>query len=56
MNGSHTITLAELDGGTGIKAKRSIIAIGGDVIIDANIDLRGYPIAFIALTDATGKG
>ena len=56
MNGNHTITLAELNGGTGIKAKRSIIAIGGDIIIDANISLRDYPIVLIALTDGTGNG
>jgi hypothetical protein len=48
--------LAELDGETGKMAKRSIIVLSGDITIDANISLRDYPIALIALTSSSGNG
>jgi hypothetical protein len=53
--GDHTINPTDLDGATGIKAKRSIITIGGDIRIGANINPRDYPIALIALTDSSSR-
>lgn len=50
------MTASDLDAGATNKAKRTIIALGGDITIDANIDLREYPIALIALTDSAGRG
>ena len=56
VNGNHTVTATELGGDTGIKAKRTIITLGGDITIADDIDLRDSPIALIALIDAAGNG
>ncbi len=57
INGDYSISdMTPFDGGTGVKAKRTIIALGGDITIDTNISLRSSPLAIIALTDASGKG
>jgi hypothetical protein len=51
INSSSTLFAGE----PGIKAKRTIIALGGDIHIEANIDLTSHPLAIIALADSSGK-
>jgi hypothetical protein len=57
VNGDYRVSSNTIfDGGTGIKAKRTIIVLGGDIYIDVDIALRDHPIALIALTDSAGNG
>jgi hypothetical protein len=57
IDGDYTINdMTIFDGATDVRAKRSIIALGGNITIANNILLRDSSVAIIALTGPTGNG
>jgi hypothetical protein len=57
ISGDYTISdMTLFDGGTGVRAKRTIIVLGGDITIDTNISPRATPLAIMALADSAGNG
>ncbi len=57
ISGDYTISdMTLFDGGTGVRSKRTIIVLGGDITIDTNISPRPTPLAIMALADSAGNG